>query len=112
MFPGLNPKKMSAIMKQMGMSQIEIDAKRVVIEGQNKKIIIENPSVTKIKMQGQTNFQISGDISEEEYKTEQDTLEEDIQIIIEKTECSKEEAEIELKKNKGNLTETILNLTK
>jgi len=99
-------------MKQMGMSQIEIDAKRVIIEGQNKKIIIGNPSVTKIKMQGQTNFQISGDISEEEYKTEQDTLEEDIQIIMEKTECSKEEAEIELKKNKGNLTETILNLTK
>lgn len=112
MFPGLNPKKMSAIMKQMGMSQVEIDAKRVVIEGQNKKIIIENPLVTKIKMQGQTNFQISGEISEEEYKTEQDILKEDIQIIMEKTECSKEEAEIELKKNKGNLTETILNLTK
>ena len=32
MFAGLNPKKMQAMMKQMGMAQEEIDASRVVIE--------------------------------------------------------------------------------
>jgi len=30
MFPGLNPKKMQAMMKQMGMAQEEIDANRVI----------------------------------------------------------------------------------
>ena len=32
MFPNINPKKMQAIMKQMGMAQEEIEASKVVIE--------------------------------------------------------------------------------
>ena len=67
MFPGLNPKKMQAVMKQMGMAQEEIPASKVIIEKEDgNKIIINNPSVTKISMHGQENFQISGEISEEE----------------------------------------------
>ena len=66
MLPGLNPKKMQAVMKQMGISQDEIPASKVIIEkSEGGKIIINNPSVTKIKMQGQETFQIAGDISEE-----------------------------------------------
>ncbi|GAH71701.1 unnamed protein product, partial [marine sediment metagenome] len=61
MFPGLgglNPKKMQAMMKQLGMNQEEIDALRVIIEKQdNTKIVIENPSVTKISVQGKESFQ-------------------------------------------------------
>jgi len=65
MFGGLNPKKMQALMKQMGMSQDEISASRVIIEKtDDSKIIIENPSVTKIAMQGQESFQITGEIKE------------------------------------------------
>ena len=80
MMPGIDPKKMQAMMKQMGIAQEEIDANKVIIETNEGKIIISNPSVIKINMQGQTNFQISGDISEEETNSE-----EDIQTIIEKT---------------------------
>ena len=109
MFPGLNPKKMQAMMKQMGIAQEEIDANQVIIKTNEGNIIIDNPSVIKIKMQGQENFQISGDISEEE--SEENTIQEDIQTIIEKTNCSEEEAKKALENAKGDLTEAILNLS-
>lgn len=110
MLPGLDPKKMQGLMRQMGMSQEEIDAKRVIIETDDKNIIINDPSVMKIKMQGQINFQISGDISEE-VKEENNNIEEDIQTIIEKTGCSKEKAKEALEKTNGDLTEAILSLS-
>ena len=107
MFGGLDPKKMQAMMKQMGMAQEEISASRVIIEKtDNTKTIIENPSVTKIKMQGQETFQIAGDISEQEAGIS----EEDIQTIMEKTGASEEKAKEALEKT-GDLAEAILELS-
>jgi len=110
MFPGVNPKQMQAVMKQMGISQTEIDASKVIIEKtDNSRIIIENPSVQKIKMQGQETFQIAGDILEESPKEE--ISEEDIKTIVEKTGVSKKKAKEALEKNNGDLAETILELS-
>ena len=112
MFPGMggiNPKKMQAMMKQMGIDQDEIEASKVVIEkNDGGKIVINNPSVTKIDMQGQTNFQVSGDISEEEGV---DNAEEDIKTIVEKTGVSEDEAKKALSDAEGDLTEALLNLS-
>ena len=108
MLPNLDPKKMQAVMKQMGIAQEEINANRVIIETDDKNIIINNPSVIKIKMQGQSNFQISGDISEE--NLEEDS-EEDIKTIMEKTGCSEEDAKQALEKNNNDLAEAILALS-
>jgi nascent polypeptide-associated complex subunit alpha len=106
MFPGINPKKMQSVMKQMGISQEEIDSIKVIIEkSDSSKIIIENPSVMKVKMQGQESFQISGDISEETGNSE-----EDIKQIIEKTGCSEQKARETLEKT-GDLAEAILELS-
>jgi len=110
MFPGLDPKKMQSVMKQMGIAQEEISANKVIIETDEKNIIINEPSVIKIKMQGQTNFQISGEITEEEIK-EENTTEEDLEMIMEKTGCSKEKAKEALEKANGDLTEAILSLS-
>jgi len=110
MFPGLNPKKMQAVMKQMGINQEEIDALRVIIEKEDGKIVINNPSVTKINMQGQETFQISGDITKEEIEKE-NTKEEDIQTIVEKTGCTLEQATNAWEKAAGDLTEAILSLS-
>ena len=98
------------MMKQMGIAQQEIDANRVIIETDEKDIIIENPSIMKINMQGNENFQISGDISEQD-KQNANTSEEDIQTIIEKTNCTKKQAEQELEKT-HDIAEAIINLTK
>ena len=117
MFPGLNPKKMQGMMKQMGIAQEEIDANQVIIKTDEKNIIISNPSVIKIKMQDQENFQISGDISEQEKESddeqepEEDTTEEDIQTIIEKTGCSEEQAQNALEKADNDLADAILSFS-
>lgn len=113
MFPGLNPKKIQAVMKQLGMKQEDIEAKRVIIEKQNSNIIIENPSVAKIEMQGKETFQISGDIQEDTESAEsKENIEKDIKTIMEKTNCDKEEAALALEKNNGDLAATILELSK
>ena len=96
-------------MKQMGIKQEEIDALRVVIEkNDGSKIILANPSVLKIKMQGQDSFQISGDEIEE--SEEQEFSEEDVKTIVEKTRCTKEKAKEILEKT-GDLAEAILELS-
>jgi nascent polypeptide-associated complex subunit alpha len=110
MFPGVDPRQMQGMLKKMGISQEDIDASRVIIEKtDNSKIIIENPSVQRIKMQGQETFQIAGDITEESPKEE--TSEEDIQTIVEKTGVSNKKAKEILEKNNGDLAETILELS-
>ncbi len=109
MFGGINPKKMQGMMKQMGIAQEEISASKVIIEKKDGgKLIIEDPSVIKIKMQGQTSFQITGEEKEESEEVE--ISEDDINTIIEKTGCSKEQAKESLEKT-NDLAESILELS-
>ena len=100
-------------MKQMGIQQVEIDANRVIIETAEKNIIINNPSVMKVNMQGQETFQISGDISEQEaeQEEEEDKIEEDVKTIVEKTNCTEQQAKEALEKANGDLAEAILSLS-
>ncbi len=112
MFPGLgglNPKKMQAMMKQLGMEQEEISASRVTIEKTDGgKIVVENPSVTKISMRGQESFQVSGEAKQE--SAEPETTQEDIKTIVEKANVGEKEAKKALEESKGDLAEAILKL--
>jgi nascent polypeptide-associated complex subunit alpha len=110
MFPNLDPKRMNALMRQMGMSQVEIDALRVVIEKPDGKIIINNPSVMKIKMQGQESFQISGETEEFQVEEEKGFNEEDVKTLIENTGCSEQEARNALEET-GDLAEALIKLS-
>lgn len=104
---GMDPKKMQAMMKQLGMNQQEIEASKVIIErSDGNKIVITNPSVAQISFQGKESFQIAGDISEEAGFSE-----EDIKSVMEKTGANKETAKKVLEKNNGDLAETILELS-
>ena len=109
MFGGINPRQMHGMMKKMGISQEEIPTEKIIIEKKDgNSVIIKNPSVTKIKMQGQISFQISGDV--EEISKEVEISDEDISTVIEKTGCSKKEAKEKLDKT-GDLAQTILELS-
>lgn len=109
MFGGMNPKKMQGMMKQMGIAQEEISASKVIIEkNDGTKLIIDDPSVIKIKMQGQTSFQITGE--EKEESVEVGISEDDINTIVEKTGKSKEQAKESLEKT-GDLAESIMELS-
>jgi len=95
-------------MKQMGMAQEEILASKITIDKEDgSKLIIHNPSVTKITMQGQETYQIVGEATEETGEVE--ISEEDIKTIIEKTGTSKEEAKAALEET-GDLAEAIMRL--
>jgi nascent polypeptide-associated complex subunit alpha len=105
---GMNPKKMAGMMKQLGIKQESIgDAKRVVIERENGKIVIDNPSVTRVEMQGQETWQIMGDVSEEEAGAR----EEDIKLVAEKTGKSEENAKKALEETGGEVAEAIVRLS-
>jgi nascent polypeptide-associated complex subunit alpha len=114
MIPGMNPKKMQAMMKQLGIRQEEIDAERVVIEKSDGRIIIEEPSVLKVNMQGQETFQISGTVFEETKDEEADAEqnEKDIEMIMEKTgKKDRDEVALALEKNNGDIASTIMELS-
>ena len=105
----MDPKKMQAVMKQMGIAQENIPASKVIIKRPNdSNIIISNPSITKIKAQGQESFQIAGDISEESAAPE--ISEEDIKTVAEKTGKSEKEAKDALEKT-SDLAAAILELS-
>ena len=102
----MNPKKMQAMMKQLGINQEEIDAKRVVIESDSGNIIIENPSVTKVIMQGQETWQIAGKAREEEVGIS----EEDVKLVSEKTGKSEDDSRKALEETE-DIAEAILKLS-
>ncbi len=104
---GMDPKKIGAMMSKMGIKQEEIDATRVVIESGDKKIVISNPQVVKITMQGNESWQISGEAREEAGGIS----EEDVTMVAEKTGKSKEEAKKALESSNGDLAEAITSLT-
>lgn len=106
----MDPKKMQQAMKQMGIAQEDVNAKRVIIEKEDSNIVIENPSVTKIKVQGQESFQISGDVREESSTQEVQISEEDIKTVVEKTGKDEETVKKTLEKTK-DLAEAILELS-
>ncbi len=110
MFPGMpkiDPRKMQAMMKQMGINQEEIEASRVIIECEDKKIIIEDPSIQKVKMSGNISYQISG---EEHEESNESFSEDDVSLVMQKTGKSKDQV-LEALDKTGDIAEAIVNLS-
>ena len=111
MFPGMNPRKMKQAMKRMGIQQQEIEATEVIIKTADKEIIITNPSVAKVNMMGQENFQISGDIHERELDNSVEINDDDIKTVMDQTDVDAETAKKKLEENDGDIAKTILDLS-
>jgi nascent polypeptide-associated complex subunit alpha len=111
MFPGMNPKQMQQAMKQLGIKQEEIDAIEVIIRCQDKEIVISNPSVQKIKMQGQESFQISGETSERSLSSSPEITDEDIETVMAQSGCTREEAIEAIEECDGDLAEAVIKLS-
>ncbi|MAG39857.1 nascent polypeptide-associated complex protein [Candidatus Pacearchaeota archaeon] len=107
MFGGVNPKQMQGMMKKMGISQEQLPVKRVVFEMDDGNLVIEEPGVMKIKMQGQTSYQVTGEAVEEELSSFSD---EDVNMVIEKTGKEKEEVVKALEESDGDIAEAIMSL--
>ncbi|MCI0503783.1 nascent polypeptide-associated complex protein [Candidatus Micrarchaeota archaeon] len=103
---GMDPKKMQALMKQMGIRSEEIEALKVTIETPSgSSIIIEEPQVTKITMQGQASFQIAGNV-----RVEEKAPADDIKMVMEQTGCNEEDAKAALEKSGGDIAQAIVSL--
>ena len=98
-------------MRQMGMSQEDIPAVKVIIKTSNEEYVFENPSVQKVKMQGQTTFQVIGDYKVFEINPTISISEDDISIVVEQAGVSKDEARKALEESKGDIALAVVNLT-
>jgi len=112
MIPGMNPRKMQQMMKQMGIQQTDIEATEVIIKTPTKELVFTNPSVAKVNMMGQETYQIVGSPEERELETTPEISDDDIQTVVDQTGVSAEDARDALEKNKGDIAQTILELKK
>jgi len=85
---------MSAAMKQMGIDMEELDADRVEVKIGDKKLVFKNPELSKIDAKGQEMFQLQGD-----YEEVEEVSSEDVELVMEKTGCSEEDAKNALDDN-------------
>jgi len=139
MIPGINSREMQKMLKQLGVKSEEVEAERVVVEKTDgTRLVVENPSVTLVEMQGQKTLQVAGDFREEAKTaktmkaTEVEKLVEksgentsntssvegveplseinDVELVMQETGVSREEAEKALSDSRGDLAEAILKL--
>jgi len=115
MFPGgVNPAQMKGMMKKMGISQVELPVRRVVFEMADGNLVIENPGVMKIKMQGQESYQVTGTAHEVAGSGSQvvDELfsDEDVEMVVSQTGKSEDEVRVALEKSEGDIAEAIVGL--
>lgn len=110
MLPGMNPRKMQQMMRQLGIQQVDLPATEVLIRLEGKEIIIRNPSVAKVNMMGQETFQISGNV--EERSLQPDISLEDIRTVMEQTGADASAAKLALQETQGDLAAAILQLKK
>jgi len=130
---------MQKMLKQLGVKSEEVEAERVVVEKTDgTRLVVENPSVTLVEMQGQKTLQVAGDFREEAKPaktmkaTEAEKLVEksgentsntssvegveplseinDVELVMQETGVSREEAEKALSDSRGDLAEAILKL--
>lgn len=112
MFPNIDPRQLKSMMDKMGIKQKEVDALRVVIEGKDTNIIIENPQVTIIEAQGTQTFQITGNVKEvSNVKTE--ISDDDVRMVKEQTGAT-DDALVRktLEETNGDIAEAIIRLKK
>lgn len=110
MMPGINPKQMKAAMRKMGMKMDEIEnVEKVVVYTPQGNYVFENAQVVGITMQGQTSYQLSGDVHFEEA----DVIipDEDVSLVAAQTGKTEDEARAALKECKGDMAEAILKLS-
>lgn len=106
----MNPREARRMMQRMGLNMDAMpDVEQVVIKTSNKEIIIEEPEVAILEMQGQKIFQVTGGkISEKAAERKLTIPEEDVRLVADQTGKSLEEARKALEECGGELAKAIL----
>lgn len=125
---GIASRQMRRRMQQQGIDMDQIEATRVIIEGVEKTLIIDQPEVVLMKQMGQEIYQVIGEaqeyspeevsieenevlISEDEeqsYDSKPTITENDIMLVAAQSNVSKEEAQAALIDTNGDIAKAIL----
>ncbi|RLI30515.1 nascent polypeptide-associated complex protein [Candidatus Bathyarchaeota archaeon] len=116
----LSSRELKRIMGKFGVNTKEVeDVKEVILKTSTKEIIIQDPMVTLLEVQGQKIFQIFGEKVEEKTLSEElkplegdeKISDEDVLLVAQQANVDFEEAKAALKECKGDLAQAILMLT-
>lgn len=124
----LGSRQMRRKMQQQGIDMDQIDATRVIIEGTEKTLVIEQPEVILMKQMGQQIYQVLGEAKEyspeellvkeneetlsisEGLETKPTITENDIMLVAAQGNVDKEEAKAVLVECEGDIAKAILQL--
>jgi len=108
----VNPREAKRMMQRMGMSMDSVpEVNQVIVKTATKEIIIDEPEVAILNMQGQKMYQvIGGRVTEKAVVVEKKLSipDEDIQLVAGQTGKSFEEAKKALEESSGDLAKAIL----
>ncbi len=106
----MNPRQMNQMMKKLGINVKEIpNVEKVIIISEKKEYVFSDAEVTVMDAQGQKTYQIVGNPSIS--NREKELPDEDINLIVEQTGVSQDEAKKVLKETDGDIAEAIMKLT-
>ncbi|NLL09837.1 MAG: nascent polypeptide-associated complex protein [Methanomicrobiales archaeon] len=110
MIPGMNPRKMKQMMKQLGMDIKPIeDVQEIVITTASGRYVFDQAEVAVMKMQGVVTWQITGEPRFEEAVAV--IPDEDVELVAVQAGVSAEAAKAALVETKGDIAEAILRLS-
>ncbi len=121
-------RQMRRRMQQQGIEMDQINATRVIIESQEKTLVIDQPEVVLMKQMGQEIYQVIGEAEEysvgevkigekeegevaeviEESKAKPVITENDIMLVAAQADVDKEEANAALIDSEGDIAKAIL----
>ena len=110
----MNPREAKRMMQRMGMSMDGVeDVQEVIIRTPSKDIVIEQPEVAILNMQGQRIYQVVGGTVTEKApdrtgSSKPAVSEEDARLVADQTGKSAEEAKNALIEFEGDLAKAIL----
>jgi len=109
----VNPREARRMMQRMGMSMGAMpDVEQVIFKTSSKEIIVENPDVAVMEMQGQKIFQVTGEkIIEKPIEKALKIPEEDVQLVATQAGVSLDQARAALEQTKGDLAQAVLLLS-
>lgn len=106
----ISPRELERMMKRMGMRVNQLACERVVLVLSDKEIVIEEPTVTLIEVQGEKVYQVTG--REVERPREEhialEISEEDVKLVAEQAGVSLDEAREALTETGGDLAQAII----
>jgi nascent polypeptide-associated complex subunit alpha len=103
----VNPREANRMMQRMGMQVQQLDeVTKVIMESPTKRIIIENPEVATVTVQGQTIYQVGGGTVREEGIG--GGSEDDVKLVASQAGVSSEQAANALRQSNGDLAQAII----